>query len=57
MKVHFEIDVPDDTTWVDVQKLLTEFHWLARLRGWKALLTLPKRKPAVKPGVVHDTLQ
>jgi hypothetical protein len=59
MKVRFEIDVPDDTTWVDVQMLLTEFHWLVRARGWRAMLALPKRKskPATKPGVVHDTVQ
>jgi len=58
MKVHFEIDVPDDTTASEMQGLLQELHWLVRLRGWRALLVLPKRKArAPKAGVVHDTVQ
>jgi hypothetical protein len=42
MKLNFEINVPDDITALELKSLLQEFHWLVRLRGWRALLILPK---------------
>lgn len=55
MKLLVEIDVPDDITAKDVQGLLQEFHWLVRLRGWRALLTLPlqNRHPRRNPRQRH----
>lgn len=50
MKVRIEIDVPDDTTAREVQGLFSEFSWLAKARGWRTLISLPKvKKPLKKP--------
>lgn len=44
MKVQIELDVPDDITYLELQGVVKEFHWLARLRGWRLLVLPPKRQ-------------
>lgn len=55
MKLQLEVNLPDDTSAIDVQNLLTEFHWLARIRGWRSMLVLPKKK--AKTTTVEDRAQ
>lgn len=48
MKVVIEIDIPDNTAATEVTNLFREFKWLAKIRGWRALVGLPKFKKALK---------
>jgi hypothetical protein len=48
MKVQIQLDVPEDTTANDLQVLIREFRFLARLRGWRLLLGLPNLKRCMK---------
>ena len=49
MKLNIELIVPDNIHALEVQALLQEFHWLARLRGFRALLTLPRKMVYHRP--------
>lgn len=46
MKIQIQLDVPEDTTVLDLQTLIKEFRFLARMRGWRLLLSLPTGRPS-----------
>jgi hypothetical protein len=58
MKIQIQLDVPEDITVLDLEALVQEFRYLARLRGWKMLLALPGLRRCTKkaPDVVQAAL-
>ena len=50
MKIRIELNVPENVTLNEVHKLVQEFRYLAKLRGWKMLLLLPSQDARNKSG-------